>query len=67
MIVRIAMEGQYRLAEDQLARLQELDAAVVAAAESGDSELAKMKAELNPAAAPAQLSSGSAGPTEAGA
>ena len=38
MIVRIAMEGQYRLAEDQLARLQELDAAVVAAAESGDSE-----------------------------
>jgi phage shock protein A len=32
-----------------------------------DSELAKMKAELNPAATPAQLSSGSAGPAEAGA
>ena len=32
-----------------------------------DSELAKMKAELNPAAEPAQLPSGSAGPTEAGA
>jgi phage shock protein A len=32
-----------------------------------DSELAKMKAELNPGAAPAQLSSGSDSPTEAGA
>lgn len=38
MIVRIATEGQYRLADDQLPRLQELDGAVVAAAESGDPE-----------------------------
>jgi hypothetical protein len=39
VIVRIALEGQYRLAEDQLSRLQELDAEVVAAAESADAEL----------------------------
>ena len=36
MIVPIATEGQYRIAEDQLARLQELDAEVVAAAEAQD-------------------------------
>jgi hypothetical protein len=39
VIVRIATEGQYRLAEEQLARLQELDAEVVAAADSADGEL----------------------------
>ena len=39
MIVRIALEGQYRLAEEQLPRLHELDAEVVAAAESADAEL----------------------------
>ena len=39
MIVRIATEGQYRLAEEQLARLHELDAEVVATAESADAEL----------------------------
>ena len=39
MIVRIATEGQYRLAEEQLSRLHELDAEVVAAAESADAEL----------------------------
>jgi hypothetical protein len=38
MIVRIATEGQYRVADDQLARLRELDGVVVAAAESGDAE-----------------------------
>jgi hypothetical protein len=38
VIVRIATEGQYRLAEDQLPRLHELDGAVIAAAESGDPE-----------------------------
>lgn len=38
MIVRIATEGQYRLGEDQLARLRELDSAVVEAADSGDAE-----------------------------
>jgi hypothetical protein len=38
VIVRIALEGQYRLAEEQLPRLQELDAEVVAAAESADAE-----------------------------
>jgi hypothetical protein len=36
MIVRISTEGQYRMAERQLPRLQELDAEVVAAAESKD-------------------------------
>jgi len=36
VIVRIATEGQYRIGEDQLPRLHELDRAVVAAAESGD-------------------------------
>jgi len=39
VIVRIATEGQYRLAEEQLPRLRELDAEVVAAAESADAEL----------------------------
>lgn len=39
MIVRIATEGQFRLAEEQLPRLQELDAEVVAAAESEDADL----------------------------
>ena len=39
MIVRITTEAQYRVAEDQLPRLQELDAGVVAAAESEDAEL----------------------------
>jgi hypothetical protein len=39
MIVRIATEGQYRLSEEQLPRLHELDAEVVAAAESADAEL----------------------------
>lgn len=38
MIVRIATEGQYRMADDQLDRLNELDGAVIAAAESGDPE-----------------------------
>jgi hypothetical protein len=39
VIVRIALEGQYRLAEEQLPRLHELDAEVVAAAESAEPEL----------------------------
>ena len=39
MIVRIATEGQYRLAEEQLPRLRELDAEVVSAAESASAEL----------------------------
>ena len=39
MIVRIATEGQYRMAERQLPRLQELDDELVAAAESKDAEL----------------------------
>jgi hypothetical protein len=39
VIVRIATEGQFRLAEEQLPRLQELDAEVVTAAESGDADL----------------------------
>jgi hypothetical protein len=38
MIVRIATEAQYRLGDDQLDRLRELDGVVVAAAESGDAE-----------------------------
>jgi hypothetical protein len=38
VIVRIATGGQYRLAEEQLPRLHELDAEVVAAAESADTE-----------------------------
>jgi hypothetical protein len=38
VIVRVATEGQYRLADDQLPRLQELDGEVVAAAESGNPE-----------------------------
>ena len=36
MIVRIASEGQYELADDQAERLNELDNAVVAAVEAGD-------------------------------
>jgi hypothetical protein len=36
MIVRISTEGQFRVAEDQLPRLQQLDAEVVAAAEAQD-------------------------------
>jgi hypothetical protein len=39
VIVRIATEGQYELAEEQLPRLHELDAELVAAAEAGDAEL----------------------------
>jgi hypothetical protein len=39
VIVRIALEGQYRLTEEQLPRLHDLDAKVVAAAESADAEL----------------------------
>jgi hypothetical protein len=38
VIVRIATEGQYRVSDDQLPRLQELDSALMAAAESGDPE-----------------------------
>ncbi len=36
MIVRIATEGQYRMADDQVPRLEELDAALVAAVEAAD-------------------------------
>jgi PspA-Associated protein len=36
MIVRISGEDQYRLADDDAQRLNELDNAVVAAAEGGD-------------------------------
>lgn len=36
MIVRIATEGQYRLAEDVLARVNALDNDAVAAVEAGD-------------------------------
>lgn len=36
MIVRIATEGQYRLADDVLARLNALDNDAVAAVEAGD-------------------------------
>jgi hypothetical protein len=39
VIVRIALEGQYQLAEEQLPRLRDLDSKVVAAAESADAEL----------------------------
>jgi hypothetical protein len=39
MIVRIATEGQYRLTEEQLPRLHELDPELVVAAESADAEL----------------------------
>jgi hypothetical protein len=39
VIVRIATEGQYQLAEEQLPRLQELDAEVVAAADASDADL----------------------------
>jgi hypothetical protein len=39
MIVRIATEGQYRIAEEQLPGLQALDAELVAAAESKDEGL----------------------------
>jgi hypothetical protein len=43
MIVRIATEGQYRLTEEQLPRLHELDAELVVAAESADAELFKRR------------------------
>ncbi len=36
MIVRISGEDQYRLADDQAARLNDLDNAVVTAVEAGD-------------------------------
>jgi hypothetical protein len=36
MIVRISGEDQYRLADEQISRLNELDNAVVAACEGGD-------------------------------
>jgi hypothetical protein len=36
MIVRISGEDQYRLADDQIAELNELDSAVVSACEGGD-------------------------------
>jgi hypothetical protein len=36
VIVRISTEGQYRLAEDDAARLNELDNDVVAAVDAGD-------------------------------
>jgi hypothetical protein len=39
VIVRIATEGQYRLSEEQLPHLRELDAEVVSAAESANAEL----------------------------
>jgi hypothetical protein len=38
VIVRIALEGQYRLADDQVPELQTLDSAVVSAADSADAE-----------------------------
>jgi hypothetical protein len=38
VIVRISMEDQYRLPDADAARLNELDNAVVAAVEAGDSE-----------------------------
>lgn len=38
MIVRITTEGQYRLSEEQLPELQELDADVVAAADAADAD-----------------------------
>jgi len=47
MIVRIATEGQYRLPDDRVPRLQQLDGAVVQAAESGNHERFKHRfAEL---------------------
>jgi hypothetical protein len=39
VIVRISTEGQYRLTEEQLPRLHELDAGVLAAAQAADAEL----------------------------
>ncbi len=36
MIVRISGEGQFHLSDDAIARVNELDNAVVAAAEAGD-------------------------------
>jgi hypothetical protein len=38
MIIRIASEDQYRLDDDALARVNELDNAAVAAVEAGDRE-----------------------------
>jgi hypothetical protein len=47
VIVRIATEGQYQLAEEQLPRLQELDAELVAAADAADADrFARQFAEL---------------------
>ena len=39
MIVRISGEDQYRLDDDQTAKLNELDNAVVAACEGGDERM----------------------------
>jgi hypothetical protein len=39
MIVRITLEGQYQLAEDQVPELQTLDSAVVAAADAADADV----------------------------
>ena len=38
MIVRVATEGQYRLDDDQAAKLNELDNEAVAVVEAGDAE-----------------------------
>jgi hypothetical protein len=38
MIVRISMEGQYEIGDDDVSALNELDNAAVAACESGDEE-----------------------------
>lgn len=38
MIVRIATEGQYKLADEQTARLDELDEAVANAIDAGDEQ-----------------------------
>jgi hypothetical protein len=48
MIVRIAGEGQWELADDHLGRLNELDNAAVAAVEAGDERrLAELLAEMH--------------------
>jgi len=47
MIVRIATEGQYRLSEDALERVNALDNEVVAAVEAGDeARFAELFAQL---------------------
>ena len=38
MIVRISVEGQYDLADDESARLNELESAVIAAVEANDED-----------------------------